>query len=263
MSIIRPFRALRPLPAVARHVSAVPYDVVSAEEARSLAGGNLLELSSRLPGGDRPSRCDRPILGHRIRPCAGEFHAPPGLGAARDRGRAGGGSLPAANGSTRADGPGGMLFARRIRARTHQEARADAAGQGRRPDAAHRHAARADRSGLFDVPRVKCDRRGSSSGPLRRRLCSTSSLEDQVRHTLWRVTGADESELVRAFGAVSCLYISDGHHRAGERRESAETRRRRGTGHGNRESDGCSPWRFRTTRCRSCLTTAWSETWQD
>jgi uncharacterized protein (DUF1015 family) len=40
MASVYPFRALRPTPAVASSVAAVPYDVVSTEEARALANGN-------------------------------------------------------------------------------------------------------------------------------------------------------------------------------------------------------------------------------
>ena len=38
MATLLPFRALRPQPADAARVAAVPYDVVSTEEARQLAG---------------------------------------------------------------------------------------------------------------------------------------------------------------------------------------------------------------------------------
>ena len=44
MAVIRPFRAVRPDPAVAPRVAAVPYDVVDTEEARALAGGNPLSF---------------------------------------------------------------------------------------------------------------------------------------------------------------------------------------------------------------------------
>jgi len=37
---------------------------------------------------------------------------------------------------------------------------------------------------------------------------------DGVRHTLWRVEGADRDALVSAFATVPALYIADGHHRA-------------------------------------------------
>ena len=44
MAVIRPFRAVRPDPAAAPRVAAVPYDVVDTEEARALAGGNPLSF---------------------------------------------------------------------------------------------------------------------------------------------------------------------------------------------------------------------------
>jgi uncharacterized protein (DUF1015 family) len=37
---------------------------------------------------------------------------------------------------------------------------------------------------------------------------------DQVRHTIWKVTGAELAAVVEAFGELPCLYIADGHHRA-------------------------------------------------
>src|ERR1700712_4855527 len=44
MSILLPFRALRPRPSDAAAIAAVPYDVVSTEEARALANGNALSF---------------------------------------------------------------------------------------------------------------------------------------------------------------------------------------------------------------------------
>ena len=44
MSVIRPFRALRPSRENAAAVSSVPYDVVSTDEARQLASGNPLSF---------------------------------------------------------------------------------------------------------------------------------------------------------------------------------------------------------------------------
>ena len=40
MAIVKPFRALRPLPERAAAVAAVPYDVVNSAEAAQLAGDN-------------------------------------------------------------------------------------------------------------------------------------------------------------------------------------------------------------------------------
>src|SRR5262245_49247213 len=44
MSAIYPFAALRPTPKSAAAVAAVPYDVVSTDEARALASGNALSF---------------------------------------------------------------------------------------------------------------------------------------------------------------------------------------------------------------------------
>src|SRR5436190_2265710 len=44
MALIVPFRALRPTPASAARVAAVPYDVVNAQEAQALADGNPLSF---------------------------------------------------------------------------------------------------------------------------------------------------------------------------------------------------------------------------
>jgi uncharacterized protein (DUF1015 family) len=50
---------------------------------------------------------------------------------------------------------------------------------------------------------------------------------DQVRHSMWKVTGADLAAVVKAFGDLPCLYIADGHHRAASagrtRKHLAET----------------------------------------
>src|SRR5215470_14418699 len=44
MATLTPFRALRPKPAEAARVAAVPYDVVNTDEARTLADGNPLSF---------------------------------------------------------------------------------------------------------------------------------------------------------------------------------------------------------------------------
>src|SRR5919206_1570114 len=44
MATLHPFRALRPQPAEAARIAAVPYDVVSTEEARALAADNPLSF---------------------------------------------------------------------------------------------------------------------------------------------------------------------------------------------------------------------------
>ena len=51
---------------------------------------------------------------------------------------------------------------------------------------------------------------------------------DHVRHTLWRVGGADRDALVAAFGRIPALYIADGHHRAASAARARNDIRERG-----------------------------------
>src|SRR5262249_34938840 len=44
MALIKPFAALRPKPELAEKICALPYDVMSSEEARQMAGGNPLSF---------------------------------------------------------------------------------------------------------------------------------------------------------------------------------------------------------------------------
>src|SRR2546428_7077753 len=60
MATLHPFRALRPKPADAAGIAAVPYDVVNTDEARALAEGNPLSFlrvsraEIELPAGTDP-----------------------------------------------------------------------------------------------------------------------------------------------------------------------------------------------------------------
>jgi uncharacterized protein (DUF1015 family) len=51
---------------------------------------------------------------------------------------------------------------------------------------------------------------------------------DGVRHTIWRVAGADRDALVIAFSAIPSLYIADGHHRAASAARARSEMRSRG-----------------------------------
>jgi uncharacterized protein (DUF1015 family) len=54
---------------------------------------------------------------------------------------------------------------------------------------------------------------------------------DRVRHTLWRVDGANRDRLVEMAGRIPSLYIADGHHRAASAaRARAEMQQRRLSG---------------------------------
>jgi len=64
MAVIKPFKALRPLPALAAKVAALPYDVVSADEAREMVKENSISFLHV----DKPEiDLDRSIDPHDIR----------------------------------------------------------------------------------------------------------------------------------------------------------------------------------------------------
>src|SRR5262245_33542529 len=59
MALIKPFAALRPKPELAAQICELPYDVMTSEEARQIAGGNPLSfLHVSKPEIDLPSGTD-------------------------------------------------------------------------------------------------------------------------------------------------------------------------------------------------------------
>src|SRR5207247_1589393 len=61
-------------------------------------------------------------------------------------------------------------------------------------------------------------RRGPAGAPL-----LVVDAADGVRHTLWKVEGADRDALISAFATVPALYIADGHHRAASAARTRDT----------------------------------------
>ena len=59
MATIKPFAALRPKPELASRICELPYDVMSSEEARQIAGGKSVELPARQQAGDRSAAVAR------------------------------------------------------------------------------------------------------------------------------------------------------------------------------------------------------------
>jgi uncharacterized protein (DUF1015 family) len=226
MASLHPFRALRPAPAAAAAVAAVPYDVVSTDEARALAAGkplsflhvsraelalppstdpyadvvyetalrNFDRLKSEAPlvVEDRPS-----VYFYRLRMGS---HVQTGLAA-----------------SYSLDEYDGNVILK------HEKTRKD------KEDDRTRH--------MLEL--------GAQTGPVFLTYVATSEVdalaaaatsgaplydftaEDGVQHTLWRVPSPMTSKLVEAIGAVPRLYIADGHHRAASAaRARAEVRRR-------------------------------------
>lgn len=212
MALIHPFRALRPVPEMAAAVAAVPYDVVSREEACALAEGNsdsFLHISR--------SEIDLDV---QTNPYADVVYqkAAENLEALRQ-------SVPLVveaepslyfyrlqDGSHEQTGLAGCYsldeYERGIIKR-HERTRAD------KEDDRTRHivAVRAQTGIAFLTYRAP-----EEIVALQARACGDAPLfditaPDGVRHMVWRLTDADQEAAVKALAGVTTLYIADGHHR--------------------------------------------------
>jgi len=226
MSTIRPFAALRPQPSNVERVSAVPYDVVNAEEARAMAAGNPLSFLhvSRaeidLPPATDPysdavyaKALENFTALRRSAPLVVEDqpavyfyrlkmgnHYQTGVAACYS-----------------VDEYDGNLI------KKHEKTRRDKEDDRTR----HIGTLRAQTGPVFLTYRASkaidaiADR--VTAGP----PLFDFEAADQVRHSVWKVTGADLAGVVAAFGELPCLYIADGHHRAASagrtRKHLAET----------------------------------------
>jgi uncharacterized protein (DUF1015 family) len=212
MATLRPFRALRPRPAEAAAVAAVPYDVVSTDEARSLADGNpfsFLRVSRpelELPSGTDPHAdavYQRAAVNFaRLKSSVLVAEAAPGLYFYRLR-----------MGSHEQTGLAGCFsldeYERGI-IKKHERTRRDKEDDRTR----HMLALGAQTGPVFLTYRASAD-----INDLARRMTAEAPLfdfraADAVQHTLWHVTVADCDRLIGAFSRIPELYIADGHHRA-------------------------------------------------
>jgi uncharacterized protein (DUF1015 family) len=212
MATLHPFRALRPIPSAASAIAAVPYDVVSADEARALAAGNPLSFL-------RVSRAEIE-LPPETDPYADAVYA---RAAANYR------TLTASSFELETE-PSVYFYRLRMGAheqtglaacfsideydrdiiKKHERTRRDKEDDRTR----HMLALGAQTGPVFLTYRASadvndCARQMTAGAPL---IDFTAS--DGVQHTLWRVGGAERDALVASFSRIPALYIADGHHRA-------------------------------------------------
>jgi uncharacterized protein (DUF1015 family) len=214
MAVIRPFRAVRPDPAAALRVAAVPYDVVDTEEARALAHGNPVSFL-------HVSRAEIDL------PAGTDPHADVVYRAAAERYRALKHDAPFVQDSA----PTLYLY------------HLDAGGHGQTGVAACYSLAEYDSNIIKKHERTRPDKEDdrtrhlvelrAQTGPvflahrpnaqvdeLSRRIRSTQdplvdfTALDGVRHAIWQVDPKVVPAFVDAFKSVDALYIADGHHRA-------------------------------------------------
>jgi uncharacterized protein (DUF1015 family) len=228
MATLYPFRALRPRPDDAERIAAVPYDVVSTDEARTLAADNPLSFL----------RVSRP-----------EIELPPGTDPHSDlvyQRAADNFARLKESALVLEDEP--SLYFYRLRMGDHQQVGLAACyslddydrdvikkherTRRDKEDDRTRHmlALGAQTGPVFLTYRASADVNDVAT-----RLVAGTPLfdfvaPDGVRHTLWPVVGADCDVLANAFSRISTLYIADGHHRAASAaRARAELRTRGGS----------------------------------
>jgi uncharacterized protein (DUF1015 family) len=212
MATLTPFRALRPRPTEASRIAAVPYDVVSTDEARTLAEGNPLSFlrvsraEIELPADTNPYDAavyERATDNFRkLRDAALVVEDEPSVYAYRLR-----------MGEHTQTGVAACFsldeYDRDI-IKKHERTRRDKEDDRTR----HMIALGAQTGPVFLTYRASADvdrivDRVTSGPPL-----IDFEAVDRVRHTLWRVGGADCKALVASYSAIPALYIADGHHRA-------------------------------------------------
>jgi uncharacterized protein (DUF1015 family) len=212
MANVRPFRALRPRPADAARVASVPYDVVSTDEARVLAAENPLSF---------------------LRVTRAELELPPGTDpysdAVYDRARR---NLEALRESTLVMEHEPSVYCYRLRMAGHEQTGIAACfsldeydndiikkHERTRPDkeddrTRHILAVGAQTGVVFLAYRAVSEITGIVTGVVSGEPLFDFEASDGVRHTVWRVAGAERDAIVAAFGGVPAIYIADGHHRA-------------------------------------------------
>jgi uncharacterized protein (DUF1015 family) len=212
MATLMPFRALRPTVETAPRIAAVPYDVVSTEEARALAAGNPLSfLHVSRAEIDLPPDTD------------------PQADAVYDRAAE---NFAALRASSLVVEDEASVYFYRLRMGDHTQTGI----------AACFSIDEYDRDIIKKHERTRRDKEddrtrhmialGAQTGPVFLTYRSTGAVDriadrvtaakplfdfdaaDGVRHTIWRAGDADRDALIAAFGAIPALYIADGHHRA-------------------------------------------------
>ena len=211
MAIIRPFRALRPLPERAQEVASVPYDVVNTDEARALAEGKPLSfLHVSRPEIDLPPDTDihSDVVYRKavenfeklIATAPLEKETQPSLYLYRlimgDHEQIG--VVACASIDEYDDGT----------IRKHERTRRDKEDDRTR----HMLMLKAQTGPVFLTYRARPEIDEQVSAAINAEPLFDLTAPDGVRHTIWRLS--ETESLVKSFESVPLLYIADGHHRA-------------------------------------------------
>jgi uncharacterized protein (DUF1015 family) len=214
MAKLKPFAALRPKPELAAQICELPYDVMSSEEARTMAAGNLLSfLHVSKPEIDLPAGTD--IYASAVYAKGKENFA--GL---------------IGQGALKQDEKPNFYLYRQVMGGHAQVGLVAAAS-------CEEYLANIIKKHEFTRPDKEDDRvrhietLNSQTGPVfltyravaafdefvARKIAEIPAVDftgkDGVRHTSWVVAGADDISFIEAqFAQIPALYIADGHHRS-------------------------------------------------
>ncbi len=221
MASIFPFAALRPVPQAAAPVAAVPYDVVSTDEARALAHGNPLSFL-------HVSRAEIDL------PAGTDPHAD----AVYERAAQNFADLRARAPLVEEDAPAFYVYRLHMGGHTQTGIAACFSIDEYERDLIKKHEkTRPDKED--DRTRHMLEI-GAQTGPVfltypaaapidaivarttQRPALFDFTAPDGVRHVIWTVAADEHDAIVAAFAAIPALYIADGHHRAAS---AARTRR--------------------------------------
>jgi uncharacterized protein (DUF1015 family) len=239
MATLHPFRALRPRPSEAARIAAVPYDVVTAAEARQLAEGQPLSFlrvsraEIELPDGTDPysdavyrrasenfSELKNTALVVDEAPSVYFYRLR--LGLHEQIGLAACFSLD--------EYDRGVI-------KKHERTRRDKEDDRTR----HMIALMAQTGPVFLTYRASPEVDALAARATRAAPFFDFEAPDLVRHTIWTISDVDRDALVAAFARIPALYIADGHHRAASAaRARDELRARRAPGAPSGDGADCT-----------------------
>jgi uncharacterized protein (DUF1015 family) len=213
MSVITPFRALRPASSAAPAVASVPYDVVNTDEARALAAGNPLSfLHVTRPEIDLPPETDpydAVVYEQGVRSFEELKRAAPMIIEEEPslyvyRLRMGDHVQTGLAACYSVDEYDGDLIKKHEKTRKVKE------------DDRTRHMLelRAQTGVVFLTYQASAAVDQAIDRVTQGEPLYDLSPPDGVQHTVWRATGDNLSALVQGFAALPALYVADGHHRA-------------------------------------------------
>jgi uncharacterized protein (DUF1015 family) len=213
MAMIRPFKALRPRPANAGLVAAVPYDVVNTEEARALASGNPLSfLHVSRAEIDLAPETD-PYSDAVYSKALDNFHR-----------------LRASAPLLVEEEPAVYFY--QLRMGSHEQIGLAASYSIEEYDLELIKKHERTRRDKEDDRTRHIGTLRAQTGPVfltyraSRKIDSVAAqvtagvplfnfvAPDGIRHQVWKVTGPELAEIVQGFAELPFLYIADGHHRA-------------------------------------------------